>query len=198
MAEQRAGSKRTRPVDMVLSGGGVKGVGLVGAVVAVMEAGYSLKRVSGVSAGSLVGSILAAASNGDQLTTAQIKELALTLPYEKFRDSGPVGHLPVVGPAWGLLRENGMYRGDFAHEWIRSELKNLGVQTFGDLALTDRQMPAERRYRLVVTVADLTTGQLVRLPWTTGACTDSIPTSNRSRMRSARRCRYLSSSGRSP
>lgn len=165
MVQQRTGSTRRKPVDMVLSGGGVKGVGLVGAVVAVMEAGYSLKRVSGVSAGSLVGSILAAASNGDQLTTRQIKELALTLPYEKFRDTGPVGHLPVVGPAWGLLRENGMYKGDFAHEWIRSELKNLGVRTFGDLALSDRQMPAERRYRLVVTVTDLTTGQLVRLPW---------------------------------
>ena len=78
MAEQRARTNRSKPVDLVLSGGGVKGVGLVGAVVAVMEAGYSVKRVSGVSAGSLVGSILAAASNGDQLTTAQIKELALT------------------------------------------------------------------------------------------------------------------------
>src|SRR6185312_4016237 len=170
MAEQRVARStnstrpnRPNPVDLVLSGGGVKGVGLVGAVVAVMDAGYSVKRVSGVSAGSLVGSILAAASKGDQLTTQQIKEIALTLPYPKFRD--PVGQLPVVGRAWGLLRENGIYRGDFAHEWIRSELKNLGVTTFGDLALTDRQIPKERRYRLAVTVTDVTTGQLVRLPW---------------------------------
>jgi NTE family protein len=152
-----------KPVDLVLSGGGVKGVGLVGAVVALMDAGYSVKRVSGVSAGSLVGSILAAASDGEQLTTEQIKELALTLPFNKFRD--PVGHLPLVGRAWGLLRETGMYRGDFAHEWVRSELKNLGVTTFGDLALSDRQISKERRYRLAVTVTDVTTGQLVRLPW---------------------------------
>jgi NTE family protein len=152
-----------QPVDLVLSGGGVKGVGLVGAVVALMDAGYSVKRVSGVSAGSLVGSILAAASKGEQLTTEQIKELALTLPFSKFRD--PVGGLPLVGRAWGLLRETAMYRGDFAHEWIRSQLKNLGVTTFGDLALSDRQIPAERRYRLAVTVTDVTTGQLVRLPW---------------------------------
>jgi NTE family protein len=152
-----------KPVDLVLSGGGVKGVGLVGAVVAVIDAGYSVKRVSGVSAGSLVGSILAAASNGDRLTTEQLKELALSLPFNKFRD--PVGHLPLVGRAWGLLRETAMYRGDFAHDWIRSELKNLGVTTFGDLALSDRQIPKERRYRLAVTVTDVTTGQLVRLPW---------------------------------
>ncbi|OBK14528.1 patatin-like phospholipase family protein [Mycobacterium asiaticum] len=158
-------SGKLNPVDLVLSGGGVKGVGLVGAVVAMMDAGYSVKRVSGVSAGSLVGSILAAAAKGDQLTSAQIKEIALTLPYEKFRDSGPVGHVPVLGQAWGLLRDSGIYRGDFAHQWISGELKNLGVTTFGDLALSDKQIPANRRYRLAVTVTDITTGQLVRLPW---------------------------------
>jgi NTE family protein len=45
-----------------------------------------------------------------------------------------------------------------------SELKNLGVTTFGDLALSDKQIREERRYRLAVTVTDVTTGQLVRLP----------------------------------
>lgn len=163
MADQR--SQRPKPVDLVLSGGGVKGVGLVGAVVAIMDAGYSVKRVSGVSAGSLVGSILAAASNGDQLSTAEIKELALTLPYQKFRDAGPIGHVPILGQTWGLVRDNGIYRGDFAHDWVRSQLKNLGVTTFGDLALPDKQIREERRYRLAVTVTDITTGQLVRLPW---------------------------------
>lgn len=75
------------------------------------------------------------------------------------------GASAVVGQAWGLVRDSGIYRGDFAHQWIRSELKNLGVTKFGDLALNDKQMPEERRYRLAVTVTDITTGQLVRLPW---------------------------------
>jgi NTE family protein len=154
---------KRKPVDLVLSGGGVKGVGLVGATVAIMEAGYSLERVSGVSAGSLVGSILAAAAIGDQLSTEEIRELALTLPYPKFRD--PVGHIPVLGSVLGLARDSGLYRGDFAHDWIRGRLKDLGVTTFGDLALDDPQIPEERRYRLAVTVTDVTTGQLVRLPW---------------------------------
>ncbi len=161
-ADQRSTSPR-KPADLVLSGGGVKGIGLVGAVVALMDAGYAIKRVSGVSAGSLVGSILSAASNGDQLTSAEIRDLALTVPYRKFRDS--FGQLPLLGHAWGLFREAGIYRGDFAHDWIRGELKNLGVTTFGDLALDDDQLNEERRYRLAVTVTDVTTGQLVRLPW---------------------------------
>ena len=78
---------RPKPMDLVLSGGGVKFIGLVGAVVALMDAGYSIKRVSGVSAGSVVAAILAAASKGAQLTGEEIKELAFSVPLHKWRDS---------------------------------------------------------------------------------------------------------------
>ena len=159
MARKAAGPK---PMDLVLSGGGVKFIGLVGAVVALMDAGYSIKRVSGVSAGSVVAAILAAASKGAQLTGEEIKELAFSVPLHKWRDSGPV---PYLGAAWGLVRETSMYRGDEAYDWIRSELKNLGVTSFGDLVIDGDHLPAGPRYKLVVTVADLTAAQLVRLPW---------------------------------
>ena len=149
----------------MLSGGGVKGIGLVGAVVALMDAGYSAQRVSGTSAGSIVGAVVAAASMGDQLSPEEVKELALQLDYHKFTDPGPLERLPVLGPSWAVLRGTGIYKGDYAHDWVRSQLKNLGVHTFGDLAIRDDSLPAEQRYKLVVTVADVTTGQLVRLPW---------------------------------
>jgi NTE family protein len=149
--------------DLVLSGGGVKGIGLAGSVVALMEAGYDVQRVSGTSAGSIVGAILAAGH--DQLGPDQVEQLTMTLPYRKFLDPTPLTGIPLLGPAWGVLSETGIYKGDFAHDWIRSELKNLGVSTFGDLAYDDENLPPEQRYRLVVTVADVTTGQLVRLPW---------------------------------
>ena len=90
--------------DLVLSGGGVKGIGLVGAVVALMEAGYTAQRVSGTSAGSIVGAIVAAASGGAQLTPDEVKELALDLDYRKFTDPGPIERVPVVGPSLALLR----------------------------------------------------------------------------------------------
>ena len=154
-----------KPADLVLSGGGVKGIGLVGAVVALMDAGYSAQRVSGTSAGSIVGAVVAAASMGDQLSPEEVKELALQLDYHKFTDPGPLERLPVLGPSWAVLRGTGVYKGDYAHDWVRSQLKNLGVHTFGDLAISDDSLPAGQRYKLVVTVADVTTGQLVRLPW---------------------------------
>jgi NTE family protein len=154
-----------KPADLVLSGGGVKGIGLVGAVVALMGAGYSAQRVSGTSAGSIVGAVVAAASMDGKLSPDEVKELALQLDYHKFADPGIVERLPVLGPSLAVLRGTGVYKGDYAHDWVRSQLKNLGVHTFGDLAIRDDSLPAEQRYKLVVTVADVTTGQLVRLPW---------------------------------
>jgi len=154
-----------RPADLVLSGGGVKGIGLVGAVVALMDAGYRAQRVSGTSAGSIVGAVVAAASMGDQLSPEEVKELALQLDYRKFTDPGPLERLPVLGPSLAVLRGNGIYKGDYAHDWVRTQLENLGVRTFRDLAIRDDSLPPEQRYKLVVTVADVTTGQLVRLPW---------------------------------
>ena len=102
---------------------------------------------------------------GDQLGPEEVKELALQLDYHKFTDPGTVERLPVLGPSLAVLRGTGIYKGDYAHDWVRSQLKNLGVRTFGDLAIDDDSLPAEQRYKLVVTVADVTTGQLVRLPW---------------------------------
>lgn len=162
MPDRRPKEVEPKTADLVLSGGGVRFIGLVGAVVALMDAGYSVQRVSGVSGGSVVGTILAAASQGDQLTGAEVRELALSVPLRKWRDAGP---LPMIGPVWGFLRDTGLYRGDVAHDWIRSELKNLGVTTWGDLRYDGDNLLAERRYKAVVSVADITTGQLVRLPW---------------------------------
>ncbi|AGB24674.1 putative esterase of the alpha-beta hydrolase superfamily [Mycobacterium sp. JS623] len=156
---------KPKPADLVLSGGGVKGIGLVGSVVALMDAGYGAQRVSGTSAGSIVGAIVAAASMGNQLTGDEVKELALQLDYHKFTDPGAIERFPILGPSVAVLRGTGIYKGDYAHDWIRSQLANLDVRTFGDLAIDDDDLPPERRYKLVVTVADVTTGQLVRLPW---------------------------------
>jgi NTE family protein len=153
----------TRPVDLVLSGGGVKGIGLVGALVALLDAGYRPRRFCGTSAGSVVSAIAAAA--GDQLTGEEIKALTFALPYKKFLDPGPVESVPLLGPALALLRGTGIYKGDAAHTWIADTLESLGVRTFADLAVDDDDLPPERRYSLVVTAADVTTGQLIRLPW---------------------------------
>jgi NTE family protein len=157
--------RAAKRADLVLSGGGVKGVGLVGGVVALLDGGYAPQRISGTSAGSIVGAVVAAAAQAGQLSGAQVKDLALQLDYRKFTDPGTLERVPVLGPSLALVRGNGIYRGDYARDWVRDQMAGLGVATFGDLAVDDPDLPPEQRYRLVVTVADVTTGQLVRLPW---------------------------------
>lgn len=153
----------TRNLDLVLAGGGVKGIGLVGAVVRLMEAGYRPYRVAGTSAGAIIGAIVAAGAG--RLAPAEVRDLALGIDYRKFFDRGPVERVPLLGPVWAILQGNGVYQGDYAREFVARQLAELGVETFGDLRLADDQIPPERRYRLVVTAADVTRGQLVRLPW---------------------------------
>ena len=46
--------------DLVLEGGGVKGIGLTGAVATLARAGYSFTRVAGTSAGAVVAAFLVA------------------------------------------------------------------------------------------------------------------------------------------
>jgi NTE family protein len=151
--------------DLVLSGGGVKGIGLVGAVAALVDGGYHPHRISGTSAGALVGAMLAAATHSGQFDAKLLKKLAMDIDYPGLLDQGPIERIPLLGPAWGVLSGDGVYRGDALHRWIESELARFGVTTFADLAIADRNLPAEQRYRLVVTVADVTLGQLVRFPW---------------------------------
>jgi NTE family protein len=165
MATTTSKTKRTKPLDLVLAGGGVKGIGLVGSVVRLMEAGYRANRIAGTSAGSIVGSIVASAAKTNTIGPQDIRDLVLSLDYGKFLDPGPIERVPLLGPAWAILQGNGVYKGDYVHDFIAAQLKSLGVETFGDLRLDDDQVPEDRRYRLVVTATDVTRGQLVRLPW---------------------------------
>lgn len=151
--------------DLVLSGGGVKGIGLVGSAAALVDAGYVPQRVSGTSAGALVGAVLAAAVQHGPVDGVQLSDLAMAIDYREFLDQGPIERIPLAGPAWGVLTGSGIYRGDNLHAWVTARLAEYGISTFADLAIRDRSLPPEQRYRLVVTVADVSLGQLVRLPW---------------------------------
>lgn len=154
-----------KKADLVLSGGGVKGIALVGAAAALVDAGYAPQRISGTSAGALVGAILAAAVQSGRVDVAELEQLAMSIDYRKFLDQGPVERVPLLGPAWGVLSGDGIYRGDALGEWVRGQLAEFGVSTFADLAIDNPALPPEQRYRLVVSVADVSLGQLVRLPW---------------------------------
>jgi NTE family protein len=152
--------------DLVLEGGGMKGVGLGGAIRTLMRAGYAFHRVAGTSAGAVAGALVAAGMSEPDLEAAMAR-----LDYARVPDRG-LPRIPVVSEGISLLHSGGAYEGDYIRDFVREELEALGVRTFGDLRRSDpgadANLPPERRYKLVVMATDVTHGRLLRLPWDYG------------------------------
>src|SRR5215469_9014665 len=83
--------------DLVLEGGGVKGIALVGAISVLEERGYEFRRVAGTSAGAIVGSLVAAKADA-----AKLQEIMRGVDYTRFQD-GPLWTELFLGRALSLL-----------------------------------------------------------------------------------------------
>lgn len=152
-----------KPCDIVLEGGGVKGIGLIGAIEELYNVGHQRCRVAGTSAGAIVGALLAA-----DMSVPKMLELMRTVDYKKFRDESFIDRLGIPGKTASLVFEKGLYEGSYLRNWIAGELEKLGVRTFADLKITEpwaEKLPPNQRYKLVVIVSDVSRGRLVRLPW---------------------------------
>ena len=164
--------------DLALEGGGVKGIGLVGAILALSDAGYTFRGVAGSSAGAIAASLVAALSlPGHDM--AQLKKIMDGLVFKKFMPNGKLhqfmdDHFGLwadrVIDADILVRRPGIYSGDYLTEWLTPVLGNLGVHTFSDLKISPdgdpgMSLPAGHEYSLVVHTSDITRELLVHLPW---------------------------------
>lgn len=156
--------------DLVLEGGGVKGVALVGAVSELVEAGYRFERVAGTSAGAITGSVVAALTvSGESLS--RMSDIAQTLDFTKLRGRGLFDKLP--GPVQhivnvvNMIRTDGFHSGDYLRDWLAGVLGDLGVHTFADLRRFDdgSGLPSEREYAFVAVTSDLSGHRLTFLPW---------------------------------
>ncbi|MDQ1395244.1 MAG: hypothetical protein QOG64_503 [Acidimicrobiaceae bacterium] len=148
--------------DLVLEGGGVKGIGLVAAIAALEQEGYTFHRVGGTSAGAIVGALVAAG-----MPVSRLQTIMREVDYCKFRDATRLDRLGPPGKALSLLTARGIYKGDYVRDWVADRLAELNVRTFADLAIDDphSSLPPEKAFRLVVHTSDVTKGELVRLPW---------------------------------
>lgn len=153
-------SSSQQVADLVLEGGGVKGIALVGAVEVLEEYGYHFKRVAGTSAGAIVGALIAAGVPAPELV-----KIMASLHYPDFRDgSWYTRSLP--GKAFAVATRLGVYRGDHLKTWLQEHLDAYGTRTFADIHYQDpdRPLPPHEAFRLVVTASDLSHGRLSYLP----------------------------------
>ncbi len=159
-----------RTCDLVLEGGGVKGIALVGCATALDEAGWRFARIAGSSAGAIVGSVLAAMQQAGE-PMSRVDEILRTLDYRQMLDRRRGGQAlrwwPRAADAWGILFHLGMYRGHHLTQWLKGVLGEFGVRTFADFAFDDpgSSLEPHQSYRLVVTASDLSRQRLLHLPW---------------------------------
>ena len=155
--------------DLVLEGGGVKGIGLAGAVLILDEAGYRFQRVAGTSAGAIAAAIIAALNKTGK-PLSKLQDYLQEVQFERFEAKSHLRKaLGGLGDAQQLLLHMGLYDGDYLIDWLDGVLSDIGPRYFGDLQLDDPGADAtwtdRQRYSLVVHTSDVTRGKLVRLPW---------------------------------
>ena len=152
--------------DLVLHGGATGGIALAGAVAALEERGYRFPRIAGASAGAVVGALVAAGAPGKR-----VKEMLLDLDFARFRERPLVEGLGPIGTATMVALRKGWRRGGYLRAWLSDALRELGVETFADLALDDpgadpSMRRPDRAYRFVAMASDA-----VCLPW---ACRERL------------------------
>jgi NTE family protein len=154
-------------VDLVLEGGGVKGLALLGAVLPLYDAGYRFERLAGTSAGAIVAALVAAYQTAGR-DLHDLEAVLHSCDYQAFADADVLEDLTGrLGEGIDVLAHQGAHTGDYLYEWLQPLLEEVGVTTFGELARRDpgSSLPSHREYSLVVHVSDLSRHCLVRLPW---------------------------------
>ncbi len=138
----------------VFEGGGVRGIGLIGAAGVFLEKGYRFNRVAGNSAGSIVASLIAGGYSATEL-----RQIMMDLDYSRFADKDWKDKLP-FGMAYSLFVEKGLYEGKYLRDFIKEKLLKAPhpIRTFRDLKEKDGS------YRLQMIAADISRAKLLVLP----------------------------------
>jgi NTE family protein len=144
--------------DAVFEGGGVKGIGLVGAAAAIEEAGYEFINLAGTSAGAIVASLLVVG-----YTAGEIGQLLQELRYKDFEDENWLDRFSVPGKIMSVVFRYGIYKGEFLENWLGALLEAKGKTTFGDIKLNNPPQ-VKYTYRFQAIASDMTDKRLLILP----------------------------------
>ncbi len=144
--------------DLVLSGGGAKGVADIGALWAFDRLGIRFKRLAGTSAGAMMAAIVAAGFSISEISTHLMKADFMSL-----RDDAWDQRLPMVANFVRIAavpKSFGLFEGTRVQTWLHTLLASKGAETFGKLPTHAVGMLAgleeEDGSRLQIIASDLT------------------------------------------
>jgi NTE family protein len=165
--------EREKKVDLVFQGGGVLGIGLVGAYSELERRGFHAQNLAGTSAGAIVATLIAVGYPAEQ-----IQKIIFDQQFEQFTD--PV--TPLIGDTWlgriaSVLSRHGVYRGDAFLQRMDELIEDSPVArrvraasparhrlTFGDLIYDAQSDRPEHKYKVHVIASDVTGRCMLRLP----------------------------------
>lgn len=115
-------------VNAVFEGGGIRGIGIVGALSYLENHGYSWRKVAGASVGALIAALLSAG-----YTTKEMRLLLTETNFQRFQDKDKLQSIPLLGKPLSLITQNSLYSGRYLEEWLYLLLEKKGIVTFKDL-----------------------------------------------------------------
>jgi NTE family protein len=136
-------------INAVFEGGGVKAIGLAGAVTEAERRGFKFYHVAGTSSGSIVAALLAAGYTGNEL-----RSIIEATPFTSFLKQSWIHQIRWVGPAVRVFIKKGLYSGEALEQWIHKLLAAKGIRTFGDL----------KPNQLRIIASDISQSKLMVLP----------------------------------
>ncbi|MDV3426464.1 MAG: patatin-like phospholipase family protein [Bacillota bacterium] len=115
-------------INGVFEGGGIRAIGIIGAINCFEDYNISWNRLAGTSAGAIIAALLSSGFSGKE-----INKLIINTNFLKFMDKDYIQKLPLIGKPLGLIKEKSIYSGDYMEEYLYKVLGSKGVYTFKDL-----------------------------------------------------------------
>jgi len=139
-------------VDAVFEGGGMRGIGIVGALRYFEKKGYVWRKTAGTSAGAVIAAMVAAG-----YTSKELEKILVDTDFTRFLDREGMQRIPLVGKALGFFKDKGIYSGEYFENWMYELLKAKGIEKFKDVC-------CEGESKLNIIASDITLKKMLVIP----------------------------------
>ena len=108
-----------KEINLILQGGGVKGLAYIGALRCLEEHGFKVKYVSGSSIGAIIGSLIIAGYDSYEL-----EKIVNNIPYDIFLEKNNLSD---------QIKKGGVYSLSKAEKYLEKLLVNKNIRIFEDI-----------------------------------------------------------------
>ncbi len=104
--------------NAVLDSGGIRGIGIIGALNHMENKGFTWNNIAGTSVGALIGALLASG-----YTAKDLKHITANTDFMELLNKEGIQKSTFVGKAINFFKFNGVYSGDFMENGLMICLK---------------------------------------------------------------------------